>query len=132
MAMLGEIQIKAWSASGGYPRPGDFDAPFWKEASLSMNAARLDTPILMQLADDEFLGALEGFRSLQTAGKPVEMHVFDDERHIKYQPAHRLAIYERNIQWLDFWLRDTEDAALGLAGQYARWRAMRDRTPLTR
>ncbi len=122
--LLGEAQIDAF-AGAGFPRPGEARSDFWRPLSLAANASGITTPILMNLADDEFLGALNGYSALRTAGRPVEMHVFPGEHHIKFQPAHRLAIYERNLQWFDFWLKGREDPALSLRPQYARWRALR-------
>jgi hypothetical protein len=55
------------------------------------------------------------------------MYVFPHEYHIKWQPVHRLAIYRRNIDWFDFWLRGVEDPDPSKAAQYLRWRRMRDR-----
>jgi len=126
LPLLSETQLTAYAKSG-FPRSGETAAPFWADSSLAINADRIDTPILMQLADDEYLGALESYRALQAAGKPVEMVVFPDERHFKRQPAHRLAIYERNLAWFDFWLKDREDSFPLLVSHYARWRAMRAR-----
>lgn len=55
--------------------------------------------------------------------KPVEMYIFEDEHHIKVQPAHLAAAQARALHWLNFWLKDKED---GLEpDQLARWRAMR-------
>lgn len=122
--LLGEAQIDAF-ARAGFPRPGGTGSDFWQPLSLAANASGITTPILMNLADDEYLGALNGYSTLRAAGRPVEMHVFPGEHHIKFQPAHRLAIYERNLQWFDFWLKDREDPALSLRPQYARWRALR-------
>lgn len=106
----------------GYPAASENDARFWQPVSLAANAARIDTPILMQLADDEYLLALESFTALREQGKPVEMFVFPEEHHIKWQPAHRLAIYQRNLAWFDFWLRGVET---GDPDQIARWRGLR-------
>ena len=105
----------------GYPPASSGDAEFWRPISLAANAASIDTPLLMQLADDEYLLALETFTALREHNQPVEMFVFPDEHHIKWQPAHRLAIYERNLAWFDFWLRGVlpEDR-----DQAARWIAM--------
>jgi dipeptidyl aminopeptidase/acylaminoacyl peptidase len=126
LSLLSETQLSSY-AKGGFPKPGETQSRFWVEASLSVNARLIDTPILMQLADDEFLGALEGFRALQAADKAVEMYVFPGERHFKRQPAHRLSIYKRNLMWFDFWLKDREEPLPTLADDYGRWRAMRAR-----
>lgn len=112
----------------GFPAHGD-DAPdFWKPFSQARNAGRLNRPMLMQLADSETLLALESLTELQAAGQPVEMFVFPNEHHVKSQPAHRRAIYERNIDWFRFWLQGETDPDPGKAAQYDRWNAMRARS----
>lgn len=123
LPLLGEAQIEAYGAEG-FPKPGEAATDFWSPIALSTNAAHITTPILMNLSDDEFLGALSPYWALRAAGKPVEMHVFPGEHHIKFQPAHRLAIYERNLQWFDFWLKDREDPSASLRSQYQRWRGL--------
>ncbi|PSJ42171.1 Atxe2 family lasso peptide isopeptidase [Allosphingosinicella deserti] len=115
----------------GYP-PATTPAPdFWRPYSMALNAGRMDRPLLMQLADGEYLLALETFTALREAEQPVEMYVFPGEHHIKWQPAHRRAIYQRNLDWFAFWLQDRVDADPGKAAQYLRWARMRlgaDRT----
>jgi dipeptidyl aminopeptidase/acylaminoacyl peptidase len=112
----------------GFPSLIHPDAVFWKDMSLAQNAARIDVPLLMQLNDDDgYVMALEAFESLREYGKPVEMYVFPHEYHVKWQPIHRLAIYRRNIDWFDFWLRGVEDPDPAKAAQYRRWRRLRER-----
>ena len=33
----------------------------------------------------------------------------EQERHEKNQPKHRYSIYQRNVDWFNFWLREKED-----------------------
>lgn len=113
---------KAW----GYPVAGASDERFWKAQSLAQNAGRLRVPLLMQLPDGEYRMAAEGFAALQAHGAPVDMFVFPDERHTKIHPAHRLAIYTRNLAWFDFWLRGIEDETPGRRADIARWRTLRE------
>jgi len=40
-------------------------------------------------------------------------------------PEHRLAIYNRNLDWFRFWLQDYEDPDPAKTEQYARWRQFR-------
>lgn len=110
----------------GYPPPGSEDRAFWQPYSLARNARRVDRPLLMQLADDEYLGALNTFAVLRSAKRPVEMFVFPDEHHNKWQPVHRAAVYARNLDWFAFWLQDRRDPVPSKKAQYARWEAMRD------
>ncbi len=109
----------------GFPKLTAQSREFWRPMSIALNAAQIDTPLLMQLSDDEYLLALEPFQALHEHGQPVEMYVFPGEHHIKWQPTHRLAIYKRSIDWFDFWLRCHEDPDASKKGQYRRWRKMR-------
>lgn len=81
----------------GYPAAGTDGREFWKPQSIAVNADHLRVPLLMHLPDGEFRMAQEAYAALKFHGAPVEMYVFPDEWHTKRHPAHRLAIYERNI-----------------------------------
>jgi dipeptidyl aminopeptidase/acylaminoacyl peptidase len=98
----------------------------WQRMSVSVNASRVRTPLLIQVADSELLPATQAFTELREFGKPVEMYVFPDEFHVKSQPVHRLSIYKRSVQWFQFWLEGIEDPNPISQGQYARWRSMRE------
>jgi len=114
-----------WFHAMGYPGLTEANDHFWNPVSLTLNAARVNTPILMQLSDHEYLNALESVTALKEQGKAVEIYVFPDEFHIKWQPAHRLAIYERAIDWFDFWLKDEEDPNPSKREQFKRWEGLR-------
>lgn len=124
MTMAGPGYAARFRASG-YPLITDRHASAWNNYSVAVNACRLATPLLMQLADREYRYSLESYASLNELGRPVDMYVFPDEYHIKWQPAHRLAIYQRNLDWFDFWLRSVEHDNPGRAAEYARWRQWR-------
>ncbi|WP_246171580.1 Atxe2 family lasso peptide isopeptidase [Sphingobium limneticum] len=109
----------------GWPAATADDRQFWAPGSLIQNAASIDTPLLMQLADREYLTAIDVYAALREQGKPVDMYVFPDEYHNKWQPAHRLAIYDRNLDWFDYWLNDRIDPDPRKADQYALWRSLR-------
>lgn len=124
-ATYGGIAWAEWLRGMGYP-PATRDNPgFWRDMSLARNAARIDTPLLMQLADNEFRLALEAFGALHEQNKPVEMYVYPNEFHVKWQPIHRRAVYERNLDWFSFWLQGREDPDAAKIAQYRRWRTMR-------
>jgi hypothetical protein len=55
----------------------------------------------------------------------ADLYVFPDEPHQKFQPRHKLAAYQRNIDWFRFWLQGYENPAPSKKAQYARWRLMR-------
>jgi dipeptidyl aminopeptidase/acylaminoacyl peptidase len=122
---LGGPAMAAWFRSVGFPDASRPDPDFWRPASMALNAARMDTPLLMQLADSEFINSLETFTALREHGKPVELYVFPNEYHLKRQPVHRAAIYDRNLDWFSFWLQDRVDPDPAKAAQYRRWNAMK-------
>lgn len=125
MMTHGGIAQADWFRSVGFPPASRNDPAFWLPGSMAMNAERMDTPLLMQLSDDEYLQGLETFTALREHGKPVELYVFPGEHHNKWQPQHRAAIYQRNIDWFSFWLQDYIDPDPAKAAQYRRWEAMR-------
>lgn len=88
----------------GYPRLRDDTQAFWSQFSLAMNADKIKAPLLMQLSDDEFRFSLESYEELRSREKPVDLIIYPDEHHVKWQPAHRLAVYETAVAWFDFWL----------------------------
>lgn len=109
----------------GYPPTIRDDPQFWRPQAISRSVEAITTPLLIQQADREAHFALESFTALREAGKPVEFHVYPDEHHYKWQPAHRLAVYTRGVDWFDFWLQGREDPDPAKAEQYRRWREMR-------
>lgn len=117
--------------ASGYPAPGKDKRGFWQSYSVAVNAAQMRTPLLLQVPDREYRLALETYNSLQLAGAPVDMYVFADERHIKWHPAHRLAIYNRVLAWFDFWLRGRAAPSLADPEELARWRLIKAAVPNT-
>jgi dipeptidyl aminopeptidase/acylaminoacyl peptidase len=111
--------------ANGWPSSTPADEKLWKPFALSRNAEAIRTPVLMQLADEEYLIGLETFEAFRALRRPAEMYVFPDEHHIKWQPAHRAEIYRRNIAWFNFWLLGKEDSVFGRPEEYARWRKLR-------
>jgi hypothetical protein len=55
----------------------------------------------------------------------ADLYVFPNEPHQKFQPRHKLAVYERNLDWFRFWLQGYEDPNPAKAAQYVRWRQMK-------
>ncbi|HEY0941588.1 MAG TPA: Atxe2 family lasso peptide isopeptidase [Steroidobacter sp.] len=101
-------------------------AEYWAQIDLADHIDQVEAPILMHLADRESVGALRLHYRLRDAQKPVDAFIFPDEYHQKWQPAHRYAIYNRNLDWYRFWLQDYEDPSPAKADQYRRWRALRE------
>jgi dipeptidyl aminopeptidase/acylaminoacyl peptidase len=104
----------------------------WREISVSMNAASVETPLLIQVSDAELLPETETVSELQRFGKAFEMDVFPGEFHIKRQPVHRLNVYRRSVQWFEFWLQGIEEANPVDPAQYPRWISMQARHVATR
>jgi len=96
----------------------------WREVSPAYQLDRIKAPILFQLPEQEYRMTLE--YSLPLAQRHEgDIYVFPDETHIKFQPRHKLAVYERNVDWFRFWLQDYEDPNPVKAGQYRIWRGMK-------
>jgi hypothetical protein len=74
-------------------------------------------------ADDEYLSARQSFTASRELDRPIELYVLPDEHHVKWQPAHRIAVYNRAIDWFDYWLNANK--APSREEEVARWEAMR-------
>ena len=98
---------------------------FWQPLSLTLNADHVDVPILIQTGDSEYEGGLDVVETFRHRGKPIELYVLEDEGHFKWQPAHRLAIYQRSVEWFEFWLMHKVNCSHAREDQYRRWKAMR-------
>ncbi|MEW4468973.1 Atxe2 family lasso peptide isopeptidase [Parasphingorhabdus sp. JC815] len=117
--------FRNWTRELGYRflEPGADD--YWKPMSLALNADRIDTPILIQTGDSEYEIGLDVVDAFKRRGKAIELFVLENEPHFKYQPAHRLAIYERSTEWFQFWLMNQMNCDPAKSCQYGRWKVMR-------
>lgn len=97
----------------------------WQRLSPALNLDRIQAPILMQLPEQELLQSLDYAIPLMRALR-ADVYAFPHEPHIKFQPRHKLAVYERNLDWFRFWLQGHEDLDPAKRAQYAHWRAMRE------
>lgn len=102
----------------------DADA-FWKPMSMVANVDKIEAPILVQSSDSEYEAGLDVEAAFRWRGKPFELYVLPDEGHVKWQPAHRLAMYERAVEWFDFWLTGRMNCDPAKAAQFDRWRKMK-------
>lgn len=119
--------IQAHNETIGWPASPDSDPNLWAAISLAPNAPNVRFPILIQAADVEYLASLESVRALRLAEHPVDLFVFPREHHFKQQPAHKVALYRRNIDWFNFWLLDKRPQSNGPAADEAsRWLTMRE------
>lgn len=115
-----ELQ-RVWQA--GAP---DASPERWRRLSPSLNLEAIRAPLLMQMPEQEYLYALDYAVPLLRAER-ADLYVFAHEPHQKFQPRHKLAVYERNLDWFRFWLMGAEDPDPAKASQYAYWRRMRAR-----
>lgn len=93
--------------------------------SATENAERIHTPLLIQAPDNEYVISLPIYAAMKSRRKPVELWIYPGEYHEKILPTHRLAVYDRNVDWNEFWLMNKEDPDPAKAKQYERWRALR-------
>lgn len=115
----------------GYPSLDKDQSKFWANVSIESNIEKINIPILMQISDNEYLMALESYGVLKAYNRPSAMYIFPDEDHIKRQPAHRYTIYNRNLQWFDFWFNGQNDTDPVDIRQYEHWKPMKTKMPLT-
>jgi len=97
----------------------------WQRVSPALNALHVRTPLLINAADSEYANGMQWVTALRDLKKPIEMFIYADELHVKNQPKHRYEIYQRNVDWCNFWLQDKEDPDPAKAEQYTRWRGLR-------
>jgi dipeptidyl aminopeptidase/acylaminoacyl peptidase len=108
------------------PRNWPSGASFWSQLDIADNVEKIEAPLLTNYADREFFHSWRVPRSMEDGGRAYETYIFPDEYHVKWQPAHRFAIYNRNLDWFRFWLQDIEDPDPSKTSQYERWRALRE------
>ena len=97
----------------------------WKLVSAALNAERIRAPILLQLPEQEARRVPEFYARLTASPTPAELYAYPDEDHLKVEPRHRLAAYERNLDWFRYWLQNYRDPDSRKAAQYARWDKMK-------
>jgi dipeptidyl aminopeptidase/acylaminoacyl peptidase len=120
---------KAWEkifsewGLGGWPE--GISRANWQVLSPLLNADHVSAPLLSNAAESEYVWGLPLIVSLRQLGRPVELFIYPNEHHIKNQPKHRYEIYERNVDWVRFWLLDEEAADPAKRDEYARWRELR-------
>ena len=93
----------------------------WRQISPAYNTDRIHAPLLMQMPEQEFRLNMELYARLSEAGSPVDLFAFPDEPHVKIQPRHKVAVYQRNLDWFRYWLDGAIDPDPAKAAQYAIW-----------
>lgn len=113
-----ELQ-KFWQLGAPDETPGR-----WRLLSPVANLDKIKAPILMQMPEQEYVMALDYAIPL-IRDRRADLYVFPNEPHQKFQPRHKLAAYERNIDWFRFWLQGYEDPDPAKRTQYVHWRGMK-------
>ncbi len=96
----------------------------WRRISPVFKLDRVAAPVLFQMSEQEYMNALDYAIPLMRSHR-ADMYVFPNEPHIKFQPRHLLATYERNLDWFRFWLQGVEGEGVSKEDQYGRWRLMK-------
>ena len=120
------MREKYLRGSAGLLPPGKGGDDRWRRISPEFHADSIDTPILVQVADRELVMSAPSISALMDARKPIEAHVFPGEYHVKWRPKHKLAVYERAVDWFNFWLGSLENTDPSKAAQYERWQRLRE------
>jgi dienelactone hydrolase len=123
-AVLGPMIAQTYHDSG-WPRLIDNAAGIWSQIAFVPQPQRVRFPLLFQAAENEYLAMVGSHTALRQSGMPSDLFVFPDEDHIKSQPAHRLAVYRRNLDWFGFWLKDEIPSDPTRRTEVERWQEMR-------
>lgn len=96
----------------------------WRILSPVYDLDKFRAPLLLQMPEQEYLYPLDYVVPLLLDHR-ADMYVFPNEPHQKFQPKHKLAAYERNLDWFRFWLQGYESPSLDKRQQYKHWHAMK-------
>lgn len=120
---IGDDFISLLRSNWQLGRPGETPAQ-WKALSPASNLEKIRAPILMQTPEQEYMHGLDYEIPLMRAHK-VDLYVFPNEPHNKFEPKHKLAAYERNLDWFRYWLQGYTDPDPLKVEQYRHWGEMR-------
>lgn len=110
----------------GFPISRDDSAMrTWHELAAGLNARASLPPLLVQSPDGEENFTVPTWFELRRAGAPVEWYEYPNEGHVKRSPANKWWVYQRNLDWFRFWLKDEVDSSPEKTEQYQRWGGMR-------
>ncbi|MGJ4728083.1 Atxe2 family lasso peptide isopeptidase [Luteimonas sp. SDU101] len=128
--LMGSLQGERFStglrAAWGLGAPEEMPSE-WKRLSLAHNKDKVEAPVLLQMPEQEYIYALDYIIPM-LRDQQADLYVFPAAPHMKFEPRHKLAAYERNLDWFRYWLQQHEDPDPGKAGQYAHWNSMRAQT----
>jgi dipeptidyl aminopeptidase/acylaminoacyl peptidase len=121
---LGDKNLRSGMAAmyGGPPSGDTFKT--WLDYAPAFSARRVRTPLLMQYHNRVSMAA-ELYSALVTQGKPVELVLFPDGKHVLELPQQRAGSMQGSVDWFRFWLQGYEEPHPQYSEQYARWRKLR-------
>ncbi len=96
----------------------------WRRLSPAFNRDRIGIPVLFQMPEQEYFYALDYVIPMVRESQ-ADLYVFPNEPHQKFQPKHKAAAYERNLDWFRYWLQGVEVPGPQKSKQYNRWELMR-------
>jgi hypothetical protein len=104
----------------------------WIARAVGFNAEHIHTPLYMigqTNGTQIIMSKWEIFSRLRYLKKPVEMYLMPEANthpsHNPQNPRQIMAVQEKSIDWLTFWLTGREDPSPQKRDQYARWRVFR-------
>jgi len=100
------------------------------EFSMTLNAAKIHTPVLMEYDAASAGSAMEYYEAMQHYHVPVDFFIYPNDGHVTQRPEHRFVSLQRNLDWFEFWLLDRENEPQSKGDQYARWRTLREENRL--
>lgn len=114
-----------WLVSRGLPWPDAAGLEPWKQLSAGLNARADLPPLMIQSGQEEEILTEPVWTRLRRAGAQIDWFDYPNEGHEKVGPANKWWVYQRNLDWFDFWLNEHEDPDPRKAELYKRWEAMR-------
>ena len=97
------------------------------EISAVYHFQGLDTAVMFEAGFKSLaIAMLDHQKSALFFGMPSEFVVYPRTGHSVTEPSLQYEVANRNLDWFRFWLLGYEDRGSQKAGQYARWRRMRD------
>jgi dienelactone hydrolase len=100
---------------------------WWRTHNITDQTDRIETPILLNLAESEAIRAFPFIARMEETRTPLEAYIYPGAFHLKSRPSHLLAAQRRTMAWLDFWLRDIDASEDGDPTRAVRWAEMRAR-----
>jgi hypothetical protein len=99
----------------------------WTKRVSAFHMDQVRAPLRIQaLGPGSLLGEWSWLSGLSRLGKPVDMVYLPAGAHILEKPWERMVSQQGDVDWFCFWLKGEEDPDPAKAGQYKRWRKLRN------